>query len=209
MVSGSTKTMRRIMGITPIEHLGVFFNPASSNYRNQDPCGLPWAADNGGYRGVNVLAFERMLNTLHLRQLPRCLFVVAPDVLANANATTASFFQWLPMLKRYGWPIAYVAQDGLMVLTTPWRYFDVLFIGGTTRFKLGVEAYTLCGYAKALGKGVHIGRVNSPTRLEMFSDVADSVDGTATSMYGDVYIPIMLEAAARKPASRHLQRELL
>lgn len=207
LVSGATATMRRM----PPANLGVFFNPRSTgNYCGQVvPMDMPWAADNAAYSGFNADAFLRMLDTLFVRQISGCLFIVAPDVVADSAATLRRFEHWRPILQAYGWPIAFVAQDGLTVQTAPWDDFAVLFIGGSTRWKLGAEAYTLCAYAKAIGKRVHVGRVNSLARVEMFSDVADTIDGTATSMYGDVFIPKMVAAVQRPPTRRILQRELL
>jgi hypothetical protein len=199
-VSGATATMRRI-GHVP--HLGVFFNPNSySNAKRQVvPAGMPWAADNAAFTRFDPDAYLRMLDTLHHRRIPNCRFVSMPDVVGDAGATLRAFWRWRITVARYGFPLAFVAQDGLIARTAPWPWFDVLFVGGSTRWKLGIQAHTLCGYAKALGKGVHIGRVNSPMRAELFADVADSIDGTATSRYGDVYIPIM--TAAARAGARH------
>ncbi len=171
---------------------------------------MPWAADNAAFTGFNERKFEMMLDALAHRAIPNCLFVTAPDVVGKSEETCALFRMWQPRLKLYGWPIAFVGQDGLRARDTPWPLFDVFFVGGSTRWKLGIQAHTLCAYAKALGKRVHIGRVNSPMRAELFADVADSIDGTATSRYGDVYIPIMLAAARDgvKHGPREPQREL-
>lgn len=212
MVSGSTRTMREI-GV--VENLGVLFNPNSSNYARQATSGLPWAADNAAFTGFSVSAYERMLDTLERRDMDEtldrraCLFVTVPDVVGKSAATIALFWQWRSRLLRYRFPLAFVAQDGLTACATPWAAFEVLFIGGSTAWKLGIEAYTLCAYAKALGKHVHVGRVNSTKRARMFSDVADSIDGTATSMYGDIFIPKMLNAARLKPERRQPQRRLI
>jgi len=47
----------------------------------------------------------------------------------------------------------------------PWESFDVLFIGGTDKHKLGPEAGALADEAARRGVPVHVGRVNSPSRL--------------------------------------------
>lgn len=194
-----------------VPNLGVFFNPNSSNYRQQVvPDGMPWAADNAAFSGFNAEKFESMLGTLAQRAIPNCLFVTVPDVVGNSAHTCALFRAWQPRLAIFRFPLAFVAQDGLTALAAPWNLFDVLFVGGSTRWKLGIQAHMICAYAKALGKRVHIGRVNSPKRAEWFSDVADSIDGTATSRYGDIFIPKMLGAArdGNKHGPREPQREL-
>lgn len=206
--------MRRI-GNVP--NLGVFFNPNSSNYRRQIvPLGMPWAADNAAYVGFDPDKFELMLDTLHHRQIPGCLFVASPDDVTSdfkkgSPAVTMSLFErWAPAIARCGFPLAFVGQDGVRASDLPWGRFDVLFLGGSTRWKLGIQAHTLAGYAKACGVGVHVGRVNSPKRAEIFADVADSIDGTATSRYGNVFIPPMVAAARAgvKHGPRTPQREL-
>lgn len=111
LVSGSTKTMREI-GNVP--NLGVFFNPNSkSNYRKQCvPDRMPWAADNAAFSNFNASAFESMIDTLHWRRIPGCLFVAVPDVVGDAVATCRKFREWQPLLRRFGWPLAFVGQDG-------------------------------------------------------------------------------------------------
>ena len=37
--------------------------------------------------------------------------------------------------------------------------------------------------AKALGKWVHVGRINTPVRYERWKDVADSCDGSGLARY--------------------------
>ena len=43
---------------------------------------------------------------------------------------------------------ALVAQDGLECCVIPWDAFDVLFVGGTTQWKLSDPAYVLVREAK-------------------------------------------------------------
>jgi hypothetical protein len=44
---------------------------------------------------------------------------------------------------RLGYPAAFVAQDRWDETATPWDEFDVLFVGGSTEFKLGVVRQNL------------------------------------------------------------------
>ncbi len=82
------------------------------------------------------------------------------------------------------WPLAYVLQDGETVDGVPWDYIKAVFIGGTNKFKLGKESLSLAAEAKGRGKWVHMGRVNSPSRLHsaIYANV-DSIDGTGISRY--------------------------
>jgi hypothetical protein len=61
---------------------------------------------------------------------------------------------------------------------------EALFIGGTDDFKLGKHGAACVKAAKALGKWCHVGRVNTPGRLEYFEELgADSCDGTGLARY--------------------------
>jgi hypothetical protein len=118
--------------------------------------------------------------------IPGCLWVVAPDVVADARATLTRFKMWQPVLSYFDYPAAFVAQDGIEDITIPWNDFECLFIGGTTAFKLSKQAARLAGEAKARGKWVHMGRVNSHSRLQYALAVGvDSVDGTGFSQFGE------------------------
>jgi hypothetical protein len=92
--------------------------------------------------------------------------------------------------------VAFVAQDGLESLTVPWDDFDVLFIGGTTEWKLGPQARALVADAKARGKWVHMGRVNSERRYRYAHAIGcDSVDGTYLTFGPDENLPKLLRWA--------------
>ncbi|WP_329407310.1 hypothetical protein OG802_04130 [Streptomyces sp. NBC_00704] len=91
-------------------------------------------------------------------------------------------------------PAAYAAQDGCDTPgLLPWDDFDVLFLAGSTEWKLGPVAERLAREAKARGKGVHMGRVNSRIRLgiaEWFG--CDSADGTYLAFGPDKNLPKLL-----------------
>lgn len=96
----------------------------------------------------------------------RCVFVVAPDVVANAVATLDLFRWYAWRIQSLGFPVALVAQDGLEGLRWPptWAY-DALFVGGTTAWKLSAAADWCIRRAMQAGKWVHVGRVNSQRRI--------------------------------------------
>lgn len=137
---------------------------------------LPFCIDNGAFG--DKFNPEKYLALLHDAQpyRDRCLFVVAPDVVADADATTGMWSEWLPTLRQTGYPLAYVAQDGLG--EPPWDEMDALFIGGSTQFKLSDQVLQLLAAAGERGKWRHIGRVNSHKRLRHFWGRAESFDGT-------------------------------
>lgn len=85
------------------------------------------------------------------------------------------------------------AQDGCDELGVPWDEFEVLFIDGSTEWKIGPVAQRLSAEAKARGKGVHMGRVNSRRRLgvaEWFG--CDSADGTFLAFGPETNLPKLL-----------------
>jgi hypothetical protein len=127
----------------------------------------------------------------------RVLFVVAPDVVGDAAATLDRSRPWLPVIRDLGFPAAFVAQDGQEALPVPWDEFDCLFIGGSTEWKLSAHAANLIREAKALGKWVHVGRVNSARRFARFELLdADSCDGTYIAFGPDVNLPDVLHWTA-------------
>jgi hypothetical protein len=140
----------------------------------------PFAIDNGAFSKFEVKSFESLLAREYERR-SQCIFVCAPDVVGSARRTLEVFEHW--KLKLIGWKIALVAQDGQENLPIPWEDIDAIFIGGSTEFKLSNHSEQICRAAKALGKWVHIGRVNTPQRFEWAEDLADSIDGTGLSRY--------------------------
>lgn len=160
---------------------------------NRTP-GVVWCADNGcfgkGYPGDT--AWYAWLTT-HQDAADTCLFAVAPDVVGDAPATLQRSLPWLPKIRALGYPAAFAAQDGLQDLEVPWDEFDVLFIGGTTEWKLGVHARRLVAEAKQHRKWVHMGRVNSARRYRYAEHIGcNSVDGTYLTYGPNVLLPDVL-----------------
>lgn len=116
-----------------------------------------------------------------------CLFATAPDVVGNARATLQLSAAWLPAIRELGMPVALVAQDGLEEQAIPWSEFDVLFIGGSTAWKLGIAAADIMNEARTRGKWLHVGRVNSVYRASRLRIQPDSIDGTAWAKHPTYY----------------------
>jgi len=147
---------------------------------------LPWAVDNGAFAGFDEDAFVALLDRISGAR--GCLWVVAPDVVGDSVRTADLFREWEPRIRSYGFPVAFVAQDGL--IDPPWHRFDCLFIGGSTEYKLSAPVARLVAVAKSRGKLVHMGRVNSLRRMRYAHDIGvDSIDGTSFSRFGDTWIP--------------------
>jgi hypothetical protein len=171
--------------------LGMLTTPVDG----RSPVDYPvWAADNGcfgkGYPGdAKWLAWLEK----HSAHADRCLFATAPDVVGDAQATLDRSRPHMPAIRALGYPAALVAQDGLEHLTVPWAEFDVLFIGGSTDWKLSKAAAALVAEARRRGKPVHMGRVNSRKRWSYAEHLGcDSVDGTFLAFGPDVNLPELL-----------------
>lgn len=160
--------------------------------RNPRPAGVSWAADNGCFtdrwdedkwwRWLTVNAGD-----------PGCLFATAPDVVADAAATLERAGPWMPRMRQLGYPVAFVAQDGLEGLRVPWDSFQVLFVGGSTMWKMGPHARALVGQAHRHGKRVHFGRVNSQRRyLYAYELGCHTADGTTLTRGSRANLPHVL-----------------
>ena len=171
------------------QHLGILTSPAAGNrLESIASSGMPWAADNGAFSGLDEAKFSAMVERIRRVDRSRLLWVVAPDVVADARATMDSWQRWQPLLTDL--PLAFVAQNGQESLPVPWEQMACLFVGGSTEWKLSPMALALVREAKRRGKWVHNGRVNTLRRLRISHDMGcDSCDGTSMSRFADTYLP--------------------
>lgn len=133
-----------------------------------------------------------------LLDLPRTVrFAVAPDVFLpdGSDAHTPTLERWQtygPLIERHGFTPAFVCQVGAKPHTVPDA--PVMFLGGTTEWKLGATARAITAEAKRRGVWVHMGRVNSARRLRYAASIGcDSADGTYLAHGPDVNLPAVLE----------------
>jgi len=180
--------------------LGQMVTPYAGNARVP---GALWALDNGCFSTAGWTP-DRWLATLDkLSEGPiqteadalangwwqPCLFAVVPDVVGDAAATDSMWVRWFRAVIRNGFRPAYVAQDGAGPGCLP-PAATALFIGGSTEWKLGVEARRIVAEAHRRGMWVHMGRVNSERRLRYASDIGcHSVDGTFLAFGPDINLP--------------------
>lgn len=178
--------------------------------------GMQWAADNQAFtQGFNPDVFFTWLETM-LPYRETCLFVAVPDVVGDCLATLENFRKWRSYFD--GWRVAFVAQDGQEDLELPtsqdftdWIYdncedenydykqmelewllecadFDVIFVGGSTDWKLSQGAIDVIRLAQRINKHIHIGRVNNWKRYIHFAklqkDKEFTCDGTKTRFDG-------------------------
>ena len=206
LVSGATATVARLAATPELAcNLGVLLTPHDGQSMDSVlATGLPWACDNAAYSNWCGEAFRKLLHKSAGHE--RCLWVAAPDVVGDHEATVERFHKWLPTIRSVaGQPVAFVGQDGCDEDSVPWDEIAAYFVGGTTSWKLSPESSLLMRAAARRGKHVHVGRVNSHDRLQWaFERGAHSIDGTSFSRYADTYI----ERAIRKLQGWEAQRML-
>lgn len=187
MVSGATATVRTM---SPL-FVGRLITPQNGNdVKTLAESGMTWAADNGCFTGLDAVKYTKMLDRLAQHRNDRLKFVTVPDVVADHAATVALFVEWIGAVDGRGLPAAFVAQDGATIAGTPWGKIAAVFIGGSTRWKLGEQAQSIIRSAQQRGKWVHVGRVNTPERLRVCKALGvDSVDGSQFSRWSATHLP--------------------
>lgn len=197
LVSGASATVARYA-----PQVGVLLTPNTGNGITwARRLGTWWACDNAAFGGFDPERYRAMLRRIMLKlwrdsSASRPLWVTAPDVVADAKATLELFAAWRQELRGvYDLPLALVLQDGLeapeLRAQIPWDDLAAVFIGGSTEWKLGAAARELAQEAKARGKLVHVGRVNTPGRMAEVAawGCVDTIDGSSFSRFPDTLIP--------------------
>lgn len=184
LVTASLNQLREIAGDDP--HVGRLLTP---RHYHSPTDGIPWACDNDAFHGFDAGRFCTMLGHVAGRQ--GCLFVAAPDVVADAKATHERFLRWAPVIRECGLPVAYVLQDGIQLahLIETWPLWDAVFIGGTTEFKFSAIVRRIVRETTSEGKWAHMGRVNTTRRIEYAASIGcDSVDGSKWARWRKVHL---------------------
>lgn len=168
-----------------------------NNMQNAADLGMPWIMDNDCFNRYDPPAIVKMLKKN--RGIKGCLFMVAPDVVCDHELTLLLFRAWLGTIQNYGYPVAFVIQNGATIESIPWDSISAIFIGGDDKFKFLRSTATIALEAKKRGKWVHMGRVNTEDRLQRlyrppyrymrFKSLVDSFDGTAYSKHMKTYVP--------------------
>jgi hypothetical protein len=116
-------------------------------------------------------------------------FITVPDIVAGGLESLRFSEAWAPRLVRYGRPLLLPVQDGMLPedvdpVISSFRHAPMgLFVGGSTEFKLGTLPLW-AEYARMKNAWLHVGRVNSRTRIRLCQDVgADSFDGSGASRW--------------------------
>lgn len=196
LTGASCQQLQDAAATTP--NLGVLAQPGNRLDRQAGAYQGRMAMDNGCFTKGDAFDLEAYLG--HLRTVVAegnvPLFATAPDVVGDYTATTRRSVPVLALIRELGVPAAYVAQDGMEadLDRVRWDLFDVVFIGGSTEWKLGEGARAVVAAAKAHGKHVHMGRVNSLKRLRYAQAIGcDTADGTFVAFGPSKNAPKVLE----------------
>lgn len=164
----------RMVGMYP-DQLGHLYSPGE----HRGPWKwLPYSLDNGAFiaftKGTEFDGEKFLAHCEWARSAgPQPRWVVVPDVVTDAAATLARWIEWAPVLRRYGWPLAFAAQDGHTPADVP-ADADLVFIGGSTEWK----RQSIRPFCSAFNR-VHVGRINTYKWLRFCADAgAESCDGT-------------------------------
>lgn len=151
-----------------------------------------FAADNGCFVQADKYTDDGFLKWLSTLDRDHCLFASAPDVVGDAVATRKRAYPMLQRIRDLGFKSAYIVQDGETADEIKWDEMDAIFIGGSTKWKLGQSAAEIVKEAKRRNKWVHMGRVNSFKRIQYAEAIGcDSVDGTFLVFAPDKNTPIL------------------
>jgi hypothetical protein len=137
---------------------------------------IPWSLDNGvfgAWQEKREWSEEPLFRYLDKYAMFKPSWITCPDWVADRKLTLERWEQFSPALKAYGYPLAFVVQDGMDVCDVPVDA-DVVFVGGSTSWKWR----SLKTWTKSF-KRVHVGRVNSYGLLwQAHNAGAESCDGT-------------------------------
>ena len=205
-VSGATDTLRRYAAQNS-DILGILVVPGARNApKSIVDIGLPVAADNGAFSGLDAEAFTLML-LRYWQEGVKLDWVAVPDVVGNASETFRLYGKWEPIVRGFNFPRSLVLQDGMNF--HDWLVYrkdvDGVFIGGSSDFKLSRFVQTVVSDARSLGLPVHMGRVNSMKRIRYAIDIGcTSCDGSGFSKWPDTRIPLAIRWIRQKLESTGL-----
>ena len=150
--------------------------------------GRPYGLDNGCFTKFDEKTWLRLIQEARESEA-EIKFVTLPDIVGDATRT-------LDLFEAYRWktqflPRALVLQDGIGQHRIDWHMIDAVFVGGSDAFKISTEAINAAKVAKMLGKWVHVGRVNTVSRLKGWMELADSIDGSGICKYDHMLDSIM------------------
>lgn len=183
LVSGATVDVARLAPKHP-NILGVLAVPAARNSpESVAATGLPVAADNGCFNGLDSGAFVLMLNAYREASV-KLDWVAVPDVVGDCNATVRQWMRWEPVVRAFEFRPCFVCQDGCDLQLLHDINPKAIFIGGSTDWKLGPQAARCVKWARKQRRPAHMGRVNTERRIRYAVEIGcTSCDGSGFSKW--------------------------
>ena len=178
------------------EDFGQLRTPGT-NYALSDDPKVEWAADNYFYTDQDVEKWLKFIARFDENRMRRPLFVTMPDIVGDAQRTLELFEHF--KLRTNELPRALVLQDGIEHVKIPWDDIKAVFIGGTDKFKISPAAFNAAKTAKALGKLVHLGRVNTAARVRAWLGMADTGDGSGISRFDHMLEDVLFQKRGTHP----------
>jgi hypothetical protein len=152
--------------------IGQLYSPAGQRGPEEF---MPYALDNGAFahrRGWRQEPWLKLMDWAAASGIAP-LWALVPDSVGSKAKTLQRWRRFAPIAQKFGWPLAFAVQDGMMPGDVP-AAAAVIFVGGSTEWKWETAATWCQRFPR-----VHIGRVNSPARLWQCHEAgAESVDGT-------------------------------
>lgn len=157
----------------------VGFLIAPTYYKRVQPkTFMPFAIDNGAFvawrdkKQWDIKEWRNMVRSIRMTNL-KPLWTAVPDVVANREATIASWKIYRDEIKSLGWLAAFCVQDGMTPADVP-DDADVVFVGGSDRWKFPNLKMWTENFPR-----VHCARVNAPEMIESCERLGcESIDGT-------------------------------
>lgn len=135
---------------------------------------------------------------------PLFMWLAVPDVWGDSDTTLELFRQWHVLLCHL--PLAFVLQDGAERRGwVPWAApgLAAVFVGGTDRWRYGIEAAELVREARRRGLAAHFGRVSSRRMVRYVNSIgATSFDSSRYSRWRDLKLPEGLGYTLMPPNER-------
>ena len=185
------------------ERYGVDFWQLRTPLTQYALAGVPYGLDNGCFKQFKRKEWEGLLLDAHEHN-PK--FVCLPDIVGDAVRTLDLFDCFERQTNNL--PRALVLQDGIGNHRIDWSKLSAVFVGGSDNFKISQEAMNACKTAKMLGKWVHVGRVNTASRVKDWIGIADSIDGSGISRYDHMLKDVLKIIAGEHDYSYQLQIEI-
>lgn len=178
------------------EDFGQLRTPGT-NYALCDDPKVEWAADNFFYTDQDVEKWLKFVARFDENRMRRPLFVTMPDMVGDAQRTLELFEHFKLCTNEL--PRALVLQDGIEHVRIPWGDIKAVFIGGTDKFKNSPAAFNAAKTARALGKIVHLGRVNTAARVRAWAGLAHTGDGSGMARFDHMLEDVLFQIRGQHP----------